>query len=161
MNKINVLFCCMGNICRSPMAEGALRDRVRKAGLTDEIFIDSAGTHAHYVALPPDPLAQRVMLERGIDISDLRSRRVSLSDFQRFDHILVMDDTNYDALRFICPRSHVHKIRYLLDYAPQFKTRQVPDPIGGEEVVFRRVREMVERGAEGVFAYLEALLRRS
>jgi len=136
------------------MAEGALRETVKKAGYADEIFIDSAGTHAHYVGCSPDPRAQRAMLERGIDISDLRSRRVLLADFQRFDHIFVMDSENFDALRFICPRVHVHKIRYLLDFAPQFKMRHVPDPYHGDDIFFRRVREMIEQAAEGVFPYL-------
>lgn len=158
MNKVNVLFCCMANICRSPMAEGALRELVKNAGYTDKIFIDSAGTHAHYLGRPPDPRAQRAMLERRIDISGLRSRRILLADFQRFHHILVMDAENYDALRFICPRAHIHKIRYLLDFAPQFKARDVPDPYHGEEIVFYRVREMIERAAEGVFAYLHESL---
>ncbi|HYE34995.1 low molecular weight protein-tyrosine-phosphatase [Methylocaldum sp.] len=159
MNKINVLLCCTGNICRSPMAEGALRELVKKAGYVDEIFIDSAGTHAHYLGHPPDPRAQRAMLERGIDISGQRSRRVALADFQRFDHILVMDGENYDALRFICPRSQVHKIRYLLDFAPQFKTHHVPDPFHAEEVLFIRVRDMIEQAAEGLMEHLQEFLR--
>jgi len=158
MSKINVLFCCMANICRSPMAEGALRETVRKAGYTDEIFIDSAGTHTHYLGRPPDPRAQRAMLELGIDISGLRSRRILLADFQRFDHIFVMDAENYDALRFICPRGHIHKIQYLLDFAPQFRTRHVPDPYHGDEILFRQVRGMIEQAAEGVFAYLQECL---
>lgn len=141
------------------MAEGALRELVRKAGCMDEVFIDSAGTHAHYVGRPPDPRAQRAMLERGIDISGLRSRRVLLADFQRFDHILVMDGENFDALRFICPRNQVQKIRYLLDFAPQFKTRRIPDPFHGGEAFFNQVREMIEQAAEGVFEHLQESLK--
>jgi protein-tyrosine phosphatase len=140
------------------MAEGALRELVTKAGYANEVYIDSAGTHAHFLGHPPDPRAQRVMLERGIDIGDLRSRRISRSDFQRFDHILVMDAENYDTLRFVCPRGHVRKIRYLLDFAPQFKTRDVPDPYHGEEAVFRETREMIVQAVEGVFAYLQQVL---
>ncbi len=154
MNKVNVLFCCMANICRSPMAEGALRELVTKAGYTNQIYIDSAGTHAHVLGRPPDPRAQRVMLEMGVDIGGLRSRRISRSDFQRFDHILAMDAQNYDTLRFICPRGHVRKIRYLLDFAPHLKMRDVPDPYHGEEAVFRETREMIVQAVEGVFAYL-------
>jgi protein-tyrosine phosphatase len=140
------------------MAEGTLRELAKRAGYTDEIFIDSAGTHAHYLESPPDPRAQRAMLERGIDISSLRSRRILLADFQRFDHILVMDAENYDALRFICPRSQVHKIQYLLDFAPQCKTRHVPDPYHGDEILFRRVREIIELAVEELFVYLQECL---
>ncbi|CAI8726336.1 protein-tyrosine phosphatase [Methylocaldum szegediense] len=140
------------------MAEGALRELVTKAGYTNQIYIDSAGTHAYALGRPPDPRAQRVMLERGIDIGGLRSRRIARSDFQRFDYILAMDSENYDTLRFVCPREHVHKIRYLLDFAPELKTRDVPDPYHGEEAVFRETREMIVQAVEGVFAHLQQAL---
>jgi protein-tyrosine phosphatase len=153
MAEFSVLFCCMGNICRSPMAEGLFRDLAEKSGFADRIFVDSAGTHAHFLNVPPDPRAQKAMLARGIDISGKRSRRIAMSDFDRFDPILVMDGENFDALQFICRGSDRRKIAYLLDFAPQLKTRDVPDPYHGDERAFEQVSQMIEVAAAGLFAH--------
>ncbi len=96
-----VLMVCMGNICRSPMAEGMLRKALQAAGLDRHVEVDSAGTHAYHIGSPPDPRAQHAVRQRGVEISHLRGRQVADADFERFDYILVMDGDNYD----IMPRS--------------------------------------------------------
>jgi protein-tyrosine phosphatase len=158
MSEIKVLFCCMGNICRSPMAEGVFRRLVDEAGIGDRILIDSAGTHADFPNSPPDPRAQKLLAERGIDISGLRARRITRADFERFDLILVMDGQNYDMLRFVCPRSQSHKISRLLEFAPETKIRDVPDPFHGDESKFELVLELVEAASRGVLDHVRQSL---
>jgi protein-tyrosine phosphatase len=160
MSEIKVLFCCMGNICRSPMAEGIFRRLVDEAGLGDLVLIDSVGTHADFPDAPPDPRAQQALAERGIDIGGLRARRIARSDFERFDLILVMDGQNFDTLRFICPKHQVHKIGRLLDYAPKLKMRDVPDPFHANDLAFGQVLEMVETAAKGLLEHVRESLRR-
>jgi protein-tyrosine phosphatase len=154
MKKINILFCCMGNICRSPMAEGLFRKLVEEAGYADRVFVDSAGTHADFPDSPPDPRAQKLMAERGIDIGAQRARRVMRADFERFDLILAMDTRNLDALRFVCPRSQAHKVGLLLDYAPRLRKKEVPDPYHADESVFKSALEQIEVAAEGLLGHL-------
>lgn len=152
MNKTRVLFVCMGNICRSPTAEGVFRHLVAQAGVQKHFHIDSAGTHAYHVSHPPDPRAQRAALARGIDISSQRARQVEISDFDEFDHILAMDRQNYDTLMFVCPQPHSHKVKLFLDFAPHLKTREVPDPYYGGTQGFERVLDMIEEASRGFLA---------
>lgn len=155
MQKLKVLFVCMGNICRSPTAEGVFREVVRHAGVADRFFIDSAGTHAYHVGNPPDQRAQQAALARGIDIGALRARQVDIADFAEFDHILVMDHDNHHALSAVCPESHCHKLRYFLDFAPQLKTREVPDPYYGGAQGFERVLDMIEQASRGFLEHVQ------
>lgn len=157
MTELRVLFCCMGNICRSPMAEGLFRKRLEEAGLGNRVITESAGTHAHSFPAPPDPRAQRAALERGIDISQLRSRRITRRDFATFDLILAMDAQNVDSLRFVCPKNQAHKIRRLLDYAPNGKQRDIPDPFTGGDADFTTVLDLLEQGTSGL---LQAVITR-
>jgi protein-tyrosine phosphatase len=158
MREMKVLFCCMANICRSPMAEGVFRRMVEDAGLADRVLIDSAGTHAEVVDSPPDARAQKVMAERGIDISGLRSRRITRTDFEQFDHILVMDNQNLDSLRFVCPRTQSRKLKLLLDFAPEMKIQDIPDPFRGDESRFERVLELVEAAGRGLLKHVRRSL---
>ncbi|CAL1238881.1 low molecular weight protein-tyrosine-phosphatase [Candidatus Methylocalor cossyra] len=158
MAEIKVLFCCMGNVCRSPMAEGFFRRLVDEAGLGERIVIDSAGTHTDLLDSPPDPRAQQIMAERGIDISGLRARPIKRADFERFDLILAMDGQNFDMLRFTCPKPYAYKIGQLLDYAPAFKVKDIPDPLHGDEETFVRVADMVEAAAAGLLERLRERL---
>jgi len=151
---VKVLFVCMGNICRSPTAEGVFREKVAKAGFADNVVVDSAGTHAYHAAEPPDIRAQSIALERGIDISRLHARSIQLEDFVKFDHILAMDTYNRDELVQACPSEFVYKIKYLMDYAPQWKTREVPDPYYGGQNGFARVIDMVDDASEGFLDHL-------
>jgi protein-tyrosine phosphatase len=149
----------MGNICRSPTAEGVFRKLARKEGLEERFAIDSAGTHAYHVGSPPDERAQKTALARGIDLGNLRARQVTIADFNAFDHILVMDRQNYDTLMFVCPKPHAHKVKLFLDYAPGFKTADVPDPYYGGDKGFERVLDMIELAARGFLNSVRDSLR--
>ena len=155
MENINILFVCMGNICRSPLAEGALRNRVEQDNLADAFFIDSAGTHAYHVTEPPDPRSQQVAMSRGYDISDQRSRIVEMIDFELFDHILVMDEQNYATLITVCPKLYHEKIRYLLDFLPDMASNNVPDPYYGGYNGFVRTLDLIEEGIDAFYQDLQ------
>jgi len=147
---VNVLFVCMGNICRSPTAEGVFTGIVERAGLQEIIGIDSAGTHAYHVGDPPDPRAQKSAKARGIDISHLRARRAIEQDFERFDYVLAMDLDNLSNLLAICPSQYQNKLSLFLDFASQADLREVPDPYYGGPLGFERVLDMVEDAAQGL-----------
>ncbi len=148
--KINVLFVCMGNICRSPLAHGLFEDRVKKEGLSERIAVDSAGTHAYHVGEAPDPRSQQTAMCHGIDLSHQRARRVDHPDFEKFDYILVMDRDNYRNLINSSPTEHHHKINLFMGFAPQRSEEEVPDPYYGGPDGFDRVYEMVEAAAAGL-----------
>jgi len=151
---IRVLFVCLGNICRSPTAEGVFRGLVEDANLTDKIDIDSAGTHAFHVGSPPDTRAQAEAKRRGNDISSLRGRQAKALDFQHFDYVLAMDQANYLDLQQICPPGCEPKLHQFLDFAPELRRRDVPDPYyeGG----FDSVYDMIELAAKGLLADIRA-----
>jgi protein-tyrosine phosphatase len=150
--KIRVLFICMGNICRSPTAEGVFRDKVRKAGLERDIDIDSAGTHAYHIGNPPDPRAQKTARGRGYDLSDLRGRQVSERDFETFDYVLAMDRDNLQNLLRLCPEDYKSRVRLYLSFSRRFPNLNVPDPYYGGNQGFEQVLDMVEDAAEGLLA---------
>lgn len=156
--KVRILIACMGNICRSPMAHGVVRLRLREAGLGDRIEIDSAGTHGYHEGSPPDERAREAALRRGVDISDLRARAVLVEDFESFDVILAMDDENLESLRTGAGRRHRGKIHLFMEYAAGDQGRIVPDPYYGGPIGFERVLDMVEQAAEGLIARLKAEL---
>ncbi|MBS0338310.1 MAG: low molecular weight phosphotyrosine protein phosphatase [Proteobacteria bacterium] len=159
MSMAAVLFVCMGNICRSPTAEGVFRRMVEEAGLKDAIRIDSAGTHDYHEGAPPDARAQLHAQRRGYDLSGLRARQVRASDFTDFDLILVMDRKNLETLRRVCPKEHAHKLRLLLEYAPLREEAEVPDPYYGGERGFDHVLDMVEDAARGLLGVMLRELR--
>ncbi|MEQ1738698.1 MAG: low molecular weight protein-tyrosine-phosphatase [Methyloglobulus sp.] len=154
MEKIKVLFVCMGNICRSPTAEGVFTKLIAEKNLTPQFAIDSAGTHAYHVGNPPDARAQQAALKRGVELQHLRARKVHSSDFEYFDFVLAMDDDNYSILIHDCPDEHKTKVKYFLEYAPHLGIREVPDPYYGEKLGFERVLDMVEDASLG---FLESL----
>lgn len=154
---MRILFVCMGNICRSPTAEGVARRTLQDVGMDRTIEVDSAGTHAYHVGEAPDPRAQRAAKRRGIDISRLRARRVEAEDFDAFDLILAMDQDNLENLRSICPPYHHGKLELFMRYARRFDVGEVPDPYYGGERGFDLVLDMVEDAAQGL---LESLRRR-
>lgn len=155
--KVRVLFVCMGNICRSPTAHGVFRRMVQEAGLSDVIGIDSAGTHAYHVGNSPDKRAMATAAKRGIDLSDLEARRVEAEDFEVFDYMLAMDQDNFLSLSEICPKQHLDKIHLFMDFAPQMRTREVPDPYYGGAAGFERVFDLVEAASR---ALLDDIQRR-
>jgi protein-tyrosine phosphatase len=148
--RVRVLFVCMGNICRSPTAEGVFRHLVRAEGYDRAIQIDSAGTHGYHIGQPPDPRASATALMRGIDLSDLRARRVAKEDFEIYDYVLAMDRDNYQDLLAFCPAQHRQKLRLFMDFAPDLGIREVPDPYYGGAGGFEQVLDMVEAAALGL-----------
>lgn len=150
--KVKVLFVCMGNICRSPTAHGVFRHLVEQAGLAPRFEIDSAGTHAYHQGEPPDERARETALARGVEIGDLRARRAEPEDFLRFDYVLAMDQDNYHSLARICPPGMERKLLLFMDYAPELRMREVPDPYYGGQRGFDRVFDMVEAAARGLLA---------
>jgi protein-tyrosine phosphatase len=154
--KVGVLFVCMGNICRSPTAEGVFRHYVAEAGLADRFEIDSAGTHAYHVGEPPDKRAQQAAERRGFSLADIRARRVAPEDFERFHHIIVMDQDNLVVLHEQADAEQRAKIRLFLEYTSGPET-EVPDPYYGGATGFERVLDLVEDASRGL---LEALSRR-
>jgi protein-tyrosine phosphatase len=155
MEKIKVLFVCMGNICRSPTAEGVFTKMIIEKNLADQFAVDSAGTHAYHVGNPPDARAQQAALRRGIELQHLRARKVHSSDFEYFDYVLAMDDDNYSILFHECPDEHKAKLKYFLDYAPHLGVREVPDPYYGEKLGFERVLDMVHDASLGFLEDLQ------
>ncbi|MGR9072917.1 MAG: low molecular weight protein-tyrosine-phosphatase [Gammaproteobacteria bacterium] len=149
MEKIKILFVCMGNICRSPTAQGVFADLIKKQNIEDFFMVDSAGTHAYHIGEAPDPRAQKAAQERGIELGHLRARKVIMGDFEDFDYLLAMDDDNFSLLFRSCPDNHKHKIKYFLEYAPHLGTREVPDPYYGGDYGFERVLDMVEDASAG------------
>ena len=147
---VRVLFVCMGNICRSPMAEGMFRKAVRDAGLESQVEIDSAGTHAYHVGAAPDPRAQQAIRQRGVDISGLRGRRVDDVDFEHFDYILAMDGDNIDRLKKRAPVRHHDKIRLLLSFSRKFPNLDVVDPYYGGPQGFEENLDMIEDAMQGL-----------
>ncbi len=149
-NKVSVVFICMGNICRSPTAEGVFRHLVRQEGLDDWITTDSAGTHAYHIGEQPDHRAQQTARSWGIDLSDLRGRKAIENDFHEFDYVLAMDDDNYRLLEDICPAGHETKLSLFLDFSNDYSETQVPDPYYGGEQGFEHVFDLVESASRGL-----------
>jgi protein-tyrosine phosphatase len=152
--QIKVLFVCMGNICRSPTAEGVFTALAARHQMASHLHVDSAGTHAYHVGDPPDPRAQNAALRRGIDLSRLRARRVSLRDFHEYDYVLAMDADNYAHLLQLCPDEARYKLKMFLEFAPHLNESDVPDPYYGGELGFERVLDMVEAASEGLLDHI-------
>jgi protein-tyrosine phosphatase len=150
-----VLFVCLGNICRSPTAEGVLRSLAAVEAPELELEIDSAGTADYHIGAPPDPRSQRAARKRGIDISGLRARQVSEEDFERFDWILAMDRENLRALQTMKPRKARTSPKLFLDYAPQLHLRDVPDPYYGDTAAFEEVLDLTAAASRGLLAALQ------
>ncbi len=147
---VRILFVCMGNICRSPTAEGVFRKLHRELAPELDIEIDSAGTHDYHVGDPPDPRSQAAALKRGVDISMLRGRQAAPQDFHDFDYVIAMDSANLGRLASLRPRDGKAVLKLLLDYAPQAGIRDVPDPYYGGAGGFERVLDLVEQGGRGL-----------
>lgn len=148
--SLQVLFVCMGNICRSPMAEGVFRNRLKERAGDLRVEIDSAGTTGYHVGSPPDERAQAAAARRGVDISSLGARRVESDDFERFDYILAMDTDNLEFLLSESAPEHHEKIRLFLDYSDARKGSEVPDPYYGGPTGFERVLDLIEDACEGL-----------
>lgn len=154
-----MLFVCMGNICRSPTAQGVFEALVRREGLEQRILIDSAGTHAYHVGEPPDLRAQQAAQRRGVDLSVQRARKVRAEDFFDFDYVLAMDRDNYEILRDLCHPDHEDRLRLFLEFAPHLGERDVPDPYYGGAQGFERVLDLIEAASAGLLAEMRTRYR--
>jgi protein-tyrosine phosphatase len=148
----------MGNICRSPTAEGVFRKLVQERAPHLQVEIDSAGTHAYHVGEPPDRRAIAAAARRGIDLSGLRARMVDEADFEGFDLLVAMDQLNREVLLDRSPDEYRERVRLMLEFAPSVDVEDVPDPYYGGPVGFEHVLDLVEEASKGL---LDELLARS
>ena len=151
---MNVLFVCLGNICRSPTAHGVFRTIAAREAPGLVRSIDSAGTADYHVGDPPDPRTCRVAAQRGYDLSDLRAREVEREDFERFELLLAMDRANLSALQALAPLRLRSRAQLFLEYAGHESMLEVPDPYYGGEADFQRVVDLVENASRGLIARL-------
>ncbi len=149
MSQIKVLFVCMGNICRSPTAEGVFNKLLNDQQLSQRFLVDSAGTHAYHVGNSADGRAQQTAKQRGVDLSQIRARQVATTDFEYFDYILAMDSENHRLLIEASPSEHHHKIKRFLEYATDYAEKDVPDPYYGGQNGFDHVFDLVEAASHG------------
>lgn len=154
----SVLFVCLGNICRSPAAEGMFtklaKDKGWLSGVND-IVIDSVGTGGWHVGKAPDQRMQDAMSTRGFDISHLRGREFSHSDFDRFEHIIAMDVSNQANIERMAPPTHKGRARLLLSYVEGLSQTDVPDPYYGGADGFEQCLDLIEAGVAGVVKDIE------
>ncbi|WP_088343306.1 MULTISPECIES: low molecular weight protein-tyrosine-phosphatase [Rhodomicrobium] len=155
-SRQNILFVCLGNICRSPIAEGVFRNIAAQRRLSDRFMLDSAGLGSWHIGHPPDERAQAAMRSRGIDISTLRARRIAAADFERFDLIVAMDRSNREGLRKLAPKDHQHKIKLLMDYAPNLAVQEIPDPFFGDKGAFDYACQLIDAACRGLLVSLTA-----
>jgi len=151
-----ILFVCMGNICRSPTAEGVFRKVLAERAPDLDVELDSAGTHGYHDGAPPDPRACRAAERRGIDLKPLRARRVTAQDFEQFELVLAMDEQNREFLLEMCPAEYRHRVKLLLEFAPHLERREVPDPYYGGSTGFEHVLDLVEEAAAGLLEHLRS-----
>ena len=156
-----VLLVCMGNICRSPTAEGVLRCFIKNNNLDDKVEVDSAGTHGYHVGEAPDSRTQRAAAVRGYNLSQLRARKVARQDLDYFDLILAMDKSNLDNLRRLATPEQQERIKLFMDYARSFDDDEVPDPYYGLGHGFDLVLDMVEDASLGLIEEIKKKLRRT
>ena len=154
-----VLFVCMGNICRSPTAEGVFRKVLQERAPQLYVEVDSAGTHAYHVGEAPDPRACRAALQRGVDLTKQRARQVTEADFERFDLVLAMDPLNRAYLRELSPPEQHGRIRLFLEFAPHLGRDDVPDPYYGGTNGFEYVLDLSEQASIGLIEHLQRTTR--
>ena len=147
---VNVLFVCLGNICRSPTAEGVFRAACAQQGLADRVFADSAGIGEWHIGAPPDRRAIQAARRRGYDLTGLRGRQVTAADFERFGWILAVDLSVLHALEAMRPETYGGHLGLLLDLVPALGVREVPDPYYGGFDAFERVLDLVEQASEAL-----------
>jgi protein-tyrosine phosphatase len=149
-----ILFVCMGNICRSPTAEGVLKKLLAERAPELDVQVDSAGTHGYHTGDPPDARARRAAERRGVDLTGLRARQVTVADFAHFELVLAMDEQNRAFLLEACPVELRSRVRLFLEFAPHLTRREVPDPYYGGGTGFEHVLDLVEEAAVGLIEHL-------
>ncbi len=152
MKKINILFVCLGNICRSPAAEAVMNDIIKKNNLDDKFVIDSAGTAGHHQGEESDPRTVVHAQKRGYDVTSFSRPFVREADYKKFDYILAMDDSNYaDLLSFDVDQRYAHKVFKMTQFCTALNVKQVPDPYYGGPDSFEQVLDILEDACQGLF----------
>jgi protein-tyrosine phosphatase len=154
LHKISVVFVCMGNICRSPTAEGVFRNVVKQNNLQDQINIDSAGTHAYHIGDPPDSRSQSTALSHGINLSAQRARKAVTEDFERFDYVIAMDRSNFEGLKSLGRGADLSRLHLFMDFSKDWDNDEVPDPYYGGANGFEEVFDMVQSASEGLLEHI-------
>lgn len=158
--KLSVLMVCLGNICRSPTAQGVLEARLKQAGLDQYVHVDSAGTAAWHVGKAPDPRSQQVALQRGYQLGHLRARQATREDFDHFDYVLAMDADNLNELKVLEPAHYEGVLGLFLDYAFPNEHRSVPDPYYTQgDKGFHEVVDLIENASDGLIKALKKRLQ--
>ncbi|MDQ3287387.1 MAG: low molecular weight phosphotyrosine protein phosphatase [Pseudomonadota bacterium] len=155
---MRLLVVCLGNICRSPTAEGVLRERIDASPLRGRVFVDSAGTGDWHVGQPPDPRAIATAARHGVDIAGLRGRQLCAADFQNFDWILCADRSNLRDVRALAPSECRARIALLLEWAAESGETEIPDPHTGGNDHFEQVWRLLDRAADCAVARLRLAL---
>jgi protein-tyrosine phosphatase len=153
LNQVKVLFVCMGNICRSPTAHGVFQAMVDEHGLSDQILVDSAGTHSYHIGSAPDLRSQDTARTRGVNLARLRARQFLSEDFIEFDFLIAMDRSNFANMVAIKPDKSRAQLDLMLDYSKKYNQREVPDPYFGE-AGFDRVFDMVSEASQGLLQHI-------
>ncbi len=151
---VNVLFVCLGNICRSPAAEGVFRALIQAEGLADTVHCDSAGTRNWHAGKPPDPRTIAAARRRGLDLTGLRARAIAADDFRRFDYLLAMDRDNLTDLVVASPKRAHHRLGLFLGFARETGHESVPDPYYDGDAAFEHMFDLIEAGARGLCDHL-------
>lgn len=149
---IKVLFVCLGNICRSPMAEAVFRSKVKEAGLAGQIEIDSAGTGGWHTGEPPHEGTRKILKQKGIDYAGIQARQVHKRDFDEYRYILTMDSSNTRNLLLAAPTGHGAEVKQLLDLVPHRQGKDVPDPYYTGN--FQEVYEMIDEACDQLLTYI-------
>ena len=155
--RYRLTFVCMGNICRSPTADGVMRHKVAARNWQHWIEVDSAGTHAYHVGEAPDARSQQHAQRRGYDLSMLRARQLEAEDFERSDLVLVMDWDNLALAEQLCPSAQRHKLKRLTEFCTRHDSPVVPDPYYGGVQGFEHVLDLVEDACEGLLTHIAGL----
>lgn len=155
----HLLFICMGNICRSPTAEGVFRHLAQQSGLAQQLIIDSAGTHNYHPNSPPDHRSQQHAARRGYDLSSLRARQLHDQDFEKFDLLLVMDWDNLALTEQRCPPEHTSKLRRMTEFCIKHDAPVIPDPYYGGEAGFDHVLDLIEDASKGLLMHVQQKLQ--
>ena len=150
-----ITFVCMGNICRSPTAQGVFRQMVANAGLAQQVTVDSVGTHDFHPGRSPDSRSQRHAARRGYDLSDLRARVLDDDDFEKSTLLLVMDWDNFALTRALCPQHHLHKVRRLTEFSQRHRVEVVADPYNGGAPEFERALDLIEDACAGLLIHVQ------
>lgn len=154
----NVLFVCLGNICRSPAAHGVFEHIIKAEGLEHKISVDSCGTGSWHIGQAPDDRMIKVAMEKGYDLSHLRARRIAAEDFECFDYILAMDARNLADTMKLAPNHYSGKLQLFLDFSLEKSLLEVPDPYYGGNEGFERVLALVESTSKNLLAEIKKTL---